>query len=160
MPIQGTSCPDTALPVGYVRTFLLSPFVCVAVSLSHSFGRLPLSKLPQFKAFFPTAFLLGVLACGCVYLYITLVCLQNMCFRALLASSLCCMSSKIFEFSLFDVQRISHKYIQCSCKASISQLGFLYRVLCTAKVNIVLNKSTSECKQRKSAISDPKQVHP
>jgi len=53
MPKQGVSCPDTALPVGYVRTFLLSPSVCVSVSLSHSFGRLPFGKLPECKPFFP-----------------------------------------------------------------------------------------------------------
>lgn len=72
MPKQGVSCPDTALPVGYVRTFLLSPFVCVAVSLSHSFGRLPFSKLPQFEPF-SLSFLLLVLECGCVCLYFKLV---------------------------------------------------------------------------------------
>lgn len=33
MPKQGASCPDTALPVGYVRTFLpftLSPYMCLS----------------------------------------------------------------------------------------------------------------------------------
>lgn len=59
MPKQGASCPDTALPVGYVRTFLLSLSVCVSVSLllarslSHSFGKLPFSKLPRCKPFPP-----------------------------------------------------------------------------------------------------------
>lgn len=65
MPKQGTSWSDTALPVGYVRSFLLSQSVCL--SLSHSFGRLPFSKQPQFKP-------LGVFACGCTRLYFMLVC--------------------------------------------------------------------------------------
>lgn len=77
MPKEGASYPDTALPVGYVRTFLpfprslslsLLPLVLplplrICVSLSHSFGRLPFGKLPQCTVFFPRPLTRGVCVC-------------------------------------------------------------------------------------------------
>lgn len=57
MPKQGASCPDTALPVGYVRTFLpftLSLYMCLSPT---PLAGCPFSKLPQSR---------GLCVCVCV----------------------------------------------------------------------------------------------
>lgn len=99
MPKHGVSCPDTALPVGYVRTFLLllSPAFSLSLSLCLSlsvflslslslplFWQAALRQAAWMLAFFPlpscnVCFCVYMHVCVCAHVYILCwcVCLQN-----------------------------------------------------------------------------------